>query len=206
MSLWDDNPQLFGDAPFRNEAEYNHPTRKLIVEKSRIGKTVLECGCASCVDYDHFKDSGMKYIGIDITLNFIEAAKRLNPEVDVRQGNIIDLKFKDESYDTVYCRNVLEHLNPGEWTEAIKEMWRVARKQILMGFFIIPDTEPIRYSKDEHGFNNNKYNIMDISEFCISLDKFKTLELLSDVGGTSILHESYADCSLIIVVGKDYEP
>ena len=199
MSLWDDNPQLFGDAPFRDPIEYNHPTRKLIVEKSRIGKTVLECGCASCVDYEHFKDSGIKYTGIDITSTFIEAAEQLNPNVDVRQGNITNLEFKDESYDTVYCRNVLEHLNPDEWTEAISEMWRVARMQILMGFFIIPDIEPIKYIQDEYGFHNNKYNITEIFEFCISLDKVRMWELVQDVGNPCA---DYADCSLIIIVRK----
>jgi len=180
-SQWDAESR-FGDDPFRADWSANHPIRTMIANKAMLGQSVLECGCASCIDIKYYNGTDMKYTGIDITLNFIRGAKRHDRNVDVRYGNILAIPFVDSSFDTVYASNVFEHLNSGEWVLAISEMWRVARKQILLALYIVPDSHPMEINKDGWGFNIIKYNIHELLEVFWRCAAWRSLEMIRDIG------------------------
>ena len=50
----------------------------------------------------------------------------------VARSSIFQLPFADESVDLVLCAEVLEHLDPGLLPEAAAELYRVARKSVLV--------------------------------------------------------------------------
>jgi len=131
---WDET--LRGKYFLRNSGQVNHPSRFFIVDAAAKYDTVLECGCATAIDYPLHVERGTKYTGIDITRKFKETAEELYPDIDFRIANVLDLSmFPDRSYDTVYERAVFEHMHPLEWPLGCKEMWRVADKQIILGLF-----------------------------------------------------------------------
>ena len=92
-------------------------------------KSILDCGCGIALDYEHYKDNGIRYVGVDITPKFLEVAKKRG--ATTRQGSILDLPFKDKSFDAVYCKDVLMHLLFNDWKRALNEMVRVSRKYVL---------------------------------------------------------------------------
>ncbi|MGV8914598.1 MAG: class I SAM-dependent methyltransferase [Kaistella sp.] len=53
------------------------------------------------------------------------SADLYSPLVDIK-ADILDLPFKDESFDIVFCNHVLEHIEDD--TKAIRELYRVMRK------------------------------------------------------------------------------
>lgn len=67
---------------------------------------------------------------IDLDENEAKDASRNLPFCDVRQGNIYEIPFQDNSFDLVICSEVLEHLeNPGK---GLLELYRVCRKYTLL--------------------------------------------------------------------------
>ena len=131
---WDET--LKGKSFLRNRRQVNHPSRFFIADAAAKYDTVLECGCATAIDYPYHVERGTKYTGIDITVKFKAMAEEFYPDIDFRTASLLDLSmFPDRSYDTVYERAVFEHMHPMEWPLGAKEMWRVADKQMILAFF-----------------------------------------------------------------------
>ena len=119
----------------RSERQVHHPSRYVIAEKASKYSTVLECGCATAIDYPYHEALGTEYTGIDVTPRFKELAEEYNPGIHVETMNAMDLKFPDGSYGTVYEKAVFEHMHYLDWPVALREMWRVAEHQVILAFF-----------------------------------------------------------------------
>lgn len=77
---------------------------------------ILDIGCGYGLLLKTFKDAGYKHlIGIDISEEQIEIAKKLYPEINFYCLNLISyLKDSNEKYDLVTAFDVLEHLDKEE--------------------------------------------------------------------------------------------
>jgi len=47
-------------------------------------------------------------------------------------GSILDLKYKDDSFDAVQCMDVLENLKIEDVAQALSEITRIARKYLFL--------------------------------------------------------------------------
>ncbi len=63
--------------------------------------------------------------GIDIDLEAVEDARTRAPNADIRQGDLADLPWPDESFDLVVCFEALEHVQQQE--RVLDELVRVMR-------------------------------------------------------------------------------
>lgn len=137
---WEKHWERFEAVDFlRTHEQFTHPSRFMIAdEAAKIGGTVLECGSATCIDYPLYKERGLRYSAIDITPKYIARAKELYPEIDARAASVLNLPFPDTSFNTAYCRALLEHLHPKEWPIAVREMWRVTRRQMIICLYQKP--------------------------------------------------------------------
>jgi len=93
------------------------------------GKNVLDVGCGIGLDYRYYKGGDVEYYGVDVTPKFVEEAHRQG--VPCQLGNVLHLPFADGSWDSVYCKDLLIHLPPDKWRDALREMVRVARVQVV---------------------------------------------------------------------------
>jgi len=84
--------------------------------------SVLEVGIGNKSVYRKIKKREIKIIGCDY-------ARDLEPDVI---GNVIALPFKDNSFDTVLCAEVLEHLPFEKGMEGLRELKRVAKRYIVL--------------------------------------------------------------------------
>lgn len=98
------------------------------IRKANIGKSVLDIGCGSMA-IKKFLPQGTKYIGID--------AFPVSDEVLKMRAE--DLRFEDQSFDTVLAFAVLDGLQ--DLLEALGEMKRVCSGNLLIltGIGIEPD-------------------------------------------------------------------
>lgn len=73
--------------------------------------TVLDAGCRVGVLSHFLMRLGYQVKGVDIVPDFIIEAK--NHGIDAVEGDLVELPFEDNSFDSVFCREVMEHLlNP----------------------------------------------------------------------------------------------
>lgn len=165
----------------------NSPVRKIIQQEGLEGESVLDVGCATCIDYEYFKDTGVHYVGVDLTERYLTAARSLYPGIDVRQGNVTQgLPFSDKSFDMVYLKSVIEHLHPDEWRKAVGEIWRVARLKILLAFFIPPRDEEATYVYREEGFWNNRLDRRELLRHLEGLEGYGGVKMYENVTGNDL--------------------
>ena len=92
-------------------------------------RAVLEVGCGTGVFTRsvgaELPDSSVVGLDMDDERLAFARARNAAPNVQYRAGDLLDLHFKDDSFDLVFCRFVLVHLP--DPTQALREMARVAR-------------------------------------------------------------------------------
>ena len=161
----------------------SHETNKAIArEIAKVGGTVLDVGCATGITYEYIKKIGVKYTGLDFTKKFLKRAREINPEIDVRHGSAFDIPFKDKSFDTVFCKSLLEHQHPDEYHLIVREMARVAKKQVILAFFKNPRAvRKIIFTKKERLYSNI-YSKKEIVALIKALDGFKKLDTVEGLG------------------------
>jgi ubiquinone/menaquinone biosynthesis C-methylase UbiE len=98
--------------------------------KKLKGKHLLEVGCGMGFDSAEFMKRGVRVTATDLTPNAIELAKKhfkllnLKPE-SVETANVLNLHFKDNTFDAVWACGVLHHT--GNTQRAIDELFRVLK-------------------------------------------------------------------------------
>ena len=108
------------------EAVYN-----LVAQTSP--RTVLDAGCGEgfVSKYLADRDPGLEIIGVDLSLDAIRYAQdRFGDVASFQAGSILSLPFADNSFDTVVCSEVLEHISEVEL--AIAELKRVADRHVVI--------------------------------------------------------------------------
>ncbi len=95
-------------------------------------KNILDAGCGEGVTLAKLKEKniGKTLEGIDNFKTAINIGKKEHPDLTLKLGSIYELPYKDNSFDTIICTEVLEHLdNP---TKALQELKRVSSRHILL--------------------------------------------------------------------------
>ena len=95
-------------------------------------KSILDIGCGEGFTLRRLKEHGIgkKFTGIDSSREAISLGKKENPDLNLKIGDIYNLKFKDKSFDLVISTEVLEHL--GDPKKALDELRRVSKKYLLL--------------------------------------------------------------------------
>jgi ubiquinone/menaquinone biosynthesis C-methylase UbiE len=95
-------------------------------------KTVLDVGCGEGFTLQQLYEHGIgeKLEGVDFQEAAITLGNTIHPHLKLKQGDIYDLPFKDNSFDVVMCTEVLEHLERP--LEALKELKRVTKQYLII--------------------------------------------------------------------------
>jgi 2-polyprenyl-3-methyl-5-hydroxy-6-metoxy-1,4-benzoquinol methylase len=141
---------------------------------------VLDAGCGSGRDCAYMISRGYKVLGIDLSSELLNEAKRLHPEVKTKKMNLTDLKFSPELFDGIWTNAVILHLE------------RETLPGVLNDFHKILKSGGILYIKTKEGSGeelqpvsfNNKLNRL------FTLYSQKELEILTNKAGFSLI-DSY---------------
>lgn len=106
--------------------------------KAQAGKTCLEVGPGSC-DLATMLHRASRYDSM-IAIDIMDRRNRLPSAVDFHIMNVGDLEFEDNSFDSVFCMEVLEHLDDATFAAGLSELRRVCRGQLLL---TVPFLEPM---------------------------------------------------------------
>lgn len=106
-------------------------------EDSHMDKTILDCGAGGDLPpLALFYQNHYNVAGIEIDPAQIEKAnafaKKENMELNIRQGNMRNLPFADETFSFVYSYNSIFHMKKQDILISIHEMQRVLKPNGLM--------------------------------------------------------------------------
>ena len=138
---WQDHAAVH-DGTFRGWLEDSDPWSRAEVVRivETLGaRSVLECGPGLFHDYETYWRSHpwVKYSALEMTPKLVEYGRARGATVG--QGSIVAMPLPIDARDVVYCRHVLEHLDPAEIDAALSEMVRVARKAAVVVLFRTTD-------------------------------------------------------------------
>jgi ubiquinone/menaquinone biosynthesis C-methylase UbiE len=160
--FWDVNmrdPEALADL-HRSTGYADHPQRvafRAFLKENEI-ESVLDCGAGPGWELDGLERElpQVRYEALEVTEMFAAALEAR--EVPVCRAGIEAIPFADESFDVVYQRHVLEHVE--HLDVAIREMVRVARVAVFLSMNKRPAPRTVR--RKPQGLWTNVYSRPDM--------------------------------------------
>lgn len=94
-------------------------------------KDFLDLGCGLGRHTIQFAQAGFKTSGFDLSEEAVartdEFAKREGLEIELKQGDMLELPYEDASFDCILCRNVISHSDTAGVRKIADELYRVLR-------------------------------------------------------------------------------
>jgi SAM-dependent methyltransferase len=120
--------------------------------------SVLEPACGSANDYRFLDAYGLaglvSYTGFDLCAKNIENARALFPGVRFEAGNVFEIAAPDKAFDLCFVQDLFEHLSPAGIKAAVREVCRVTREGLCIGFFNMDEIRDHRVLPvDEYHWN-----------------------------------------------------
>jgi ubiquinone/menaquinone biosynthesis C-methylase UbiE len=114
---------------------------KIIVHEVKLSKSVLDAGCGKGYLLSRIRETypEIKTTGFDFS-NVL-----LDKSIPFFEGNISNIPFRNQSYDTVICTHTLEHVL--DFDKCINELKRIAHRKLII---VVPKQRNYYYTLDEH--------------------------------------------------------
>ena len=118
----------------RGPEAFFHKNRERVVKQlvrrfAVKGAPILDAGCGTGLNLRHLPPGS---VGLDINPRNVALLTRRLPQHRIVEGNVEAMPFPDESFGTVVCTEVLEHVPDA--AAALREIRRVLRKGgVLVG-------------------------------------------------------------------------
>ena len=111
---------------------------ELCLAECKGGDDILEIGFGSGLTFLNLSEMYKRIHGLDLTCDVEEVKQvfhRHNIYPDLRNGNVLNMPYADETFDTVLLISILEHLKAHELEQAFREIKRVLKPggQVVYG-------------------------------------------------------------------------
>jgi SAM-dependent methyltransferase len=91
------------------------------------GARVLDVGCGTGRWVRRLEEQGLSVVGIDQSSEMLSLARKRGTPSPMIFGEVQNLPFRDESFESVSAVTVIQHIPPQEQVRALSEMVRVLR-------------------------------------------------------------------------------
>jgi ubiquinone/menaquinone biosynthesis C-methylase UbiE len=91
------------------------------------GGYILDAGCGSARDAAYMMSKGYKVLGIDVAEGLLAEAKKLHPEVLTQNMNFAALTFPNNTFDGIWCKAALLHVERSVVPEVLEGFKRVLK-------------------------------------------------------------------------------
>ncbi len=112
------------------------------VIKYSDNKKILETGCGTGLMAGYLQKLGLNVTALDLSQKVLDYAKEIATDSNVicpckyEQGDILNLKYKKNSFSVCYSNGVLEHFDDESIIETLKQQMKIS-KYVIFG---IPST------------------------------------------------------------------
>ena len=131
----------FQDAAHREMDVFKHIWQKALASLPAPASrpSVLEPACGSANDYRFLHSFGVAqffdYTGFDLCATNVENALTLFPDARFMRGNVFAIDAPDKRYELCFVHDLFEHLSLPGMETAVREVCRVTRSGLCVGFF-----------------------------------------------------------------------
>ena len=149
-----------------------------VIRYANNGK-VIETGCGTGLMAGYLQKKGLDVTALDLSKKVLDYAKEIAKKSSViepckySQGDILNLKYKENTFEVSYSNGVLEHFNDDEIIETLKQQMYIS-KYVIFG---IPSTY--------FGINEKMLG----NERTLTLDEWKGL--IYEAGGKIVEQTSF---------------
>lgn len=167
-------PVLFDGLRWGLEGGFRMHTKLLRRNFPRRDLRVLDCGCGTGIYAKLFSPNG--YVGIDVSVSYLDRARELNPEYRFELMDAMKLNFDDGTFDAVFISGLIHHLPSDEAKTVLSEVQRIL---VDSGVLLLWEDVPTRsrlnlVGRLVHHFDMGSF-IRPASEYAALLDgKFNT--------------------------------
>lgn len=142
-----------------------------IFAKLLSGKKILDAACGPGHDTNYLTKKGFDCLGIDLSEKMINIAKH-NFKGKYKIMDFLNLKFRDNSFDGIWCSSILVHIQKKDLPKIFKNSWKILKNNGLVGIITaakqkrVPGNSDTRtyvmYSKKElkDCLINNGFNVL----------------------------------------------
>jgi pseudaminic acid biosynthesis-associated methylase len=107
---------------------------------------ILEVGCNIGNQLEALGQIGFTNLyGVEIQGDAVKQAHLLRPHLNVIEGSVFEIPFRDDFFDVVFTNNVLIHIAPANLVRAFSEMNCVTRSYIWGMEYFAPEFTGVRY-------------------------------------------------------------
>jgi ubiquinone/menaquinone biosynthesis C-methylase UbiE len=109
-----------------------------LLEQTEPGTTIGDLGCGPGHVAAWLAEKGARTVGIDLSPGMVAVGRGRFPQVEFREGDLLELPAQDAEFGSLTALYTIIHLDPGELHRAFKEMERVLRPSglALLSFHI----------------------------------------------------------------------
>jgi ubiquinone/menaquinone biosynthesis C-methylase UbiE len=139
---------------------------ELCLAECKGGDSILEVGFGSGLTFLNLHNLYKKIYGLDLSCDVNEVAQVFAPlgiRPELRNGNVVELPYQDNQFDTVLLISILEHLKPEEQERAFSEIKRVLKPggQVVYGVpverpFMVAMFALLGYNIRKHHFSTEE--------------------------------------------------
>lgn len=131
-------------AEFSAELDHKPLDRALLaclIEQTEPGAPIADVGCGPGHVSAWLARRGVSATGIDLSPAMVAAGRRAYPDVEFREGDLLDLPARDAEFGAAIALYSIIHLEPGKLAPALAEIHRVLRPAglLLLSFHIGSD-------------------------------------------------------------------
>jgi SAM-dependent methyltransferase len=115
---------------FCGEHEKKPQDREILYRFSQVvagKKPIWDLGCGPGQTTQYLRNLGVEIFGLDVSEKLLEQAKVIHPGIIFRKGNILDLKFENESIAGIVAFYALVHFSQEQVANAFREIFRVLK-------------------------------------------------------------------------------
>ena len=137
-------------------------------------KNILEVGCNVGTQLALLQKQRYKNLyGVELFDKAVQKAKNTTKGINIIQGSVFDIPFKDSYFDLVFTSSVLIHISPKDIKKALAEIYRVSKKYIW-GY------EYFNNKHAEINYRNNKNKLWKGNFAKLYMDLFPDLKLIKE--------------------------
>lgn len=126
------------------ELQYKPLDRELLARLATAVRgrgSICDMGCGPGHVARFLRDTGADVFGLDLSLQMIEHARRLNPDIAFREGNMLALDLEDDSLAGIAAFYAIANIPVGSLPDVFREMQRVLKPggMLLLSFHVGDD-------------------------------------------------------------------